>query len=177
MQHRRPVTLDGGDLLVRDADGLELGEVVLTILVERPRAGAHQVIGSDEIGLARVAEPFLPPAATAGDDVVDLLVGQLRDQHANDDAPVNHRRRHERDRRFSRWRIGGEILEADGRAVGIGGAASHGGRDGGISIGPGLKGRGEIHLLGNRVDEAAGFGVRDHEVEKPTVVAAARISG
>ena len=50
------------------------------------------MIGPDEIGLARVAEPFLPPAAIAGDDVVDLLVRQLRDQHADDDALVDHRR-------------------------------------------------------------------------------------
>ena len=166
MQHRCPVALDGGDLLVRGAGGLELGEVVVAILVERPRAGAHQIVGPDEIGLARVAEPFLAPAAIAGHDVVDLLVRQLRDQHADDDALVDHRRRHEGDRRAARWRIGGEILEADGRPVGTGGAAGDGGRDGGVAIGADLEGRGEIHLLLDRVDEAAGFGVGDHEVEE-----------
>ena len=56
------------------------------------------MIGAYEIGLTGVAEPFLPPAATAGDNVVDLIVRQLRDQHADDDALVDHRSSHEGDR-------------------------------------------------------------------------------
>ena len=90
----------------------------------------------------------------------------MRDQHADDDALVDHRRRHEGDRCAARRRVGGEILEADGRPVGGGGAAGDGGGDVGAAIGAGLEGRGEIHLLLDRVDQAAGFGVGHHEVEE-----------
>ena len=113
------------------------------------------MVGPDEIGLARVAEPFLPPAAAAGDDVVDLLVRQLRDQHADDDALVDHRRCHEGDRRAARRRVRSEILQADGRPVGGVGAAGDGGGDVGAAVGTELEGRGEIDLLLDRVDQAA----------------------
>ena len=166
MQHRRPVALDGRNLLVRGAGGLQLGKVEVAILVEGPRAGAHQIVGPDEVGLTRGAEPFLAPAAAAGHDGVDLLVRQLRDQHADDDALVDHRRRHEGDGCAARWRIRSEIFEADGRPVGGGGATRDGSGDIGAAIGTGLQGRGEIHLLLDRVDQAAGFGVGHHEVEE-----------
>ena len=129
MQHRRPVSLNGGDLLIRGTAGLEFGEVDLAILVKCPRARAHQIIGPDEIGLAGVAEPFLPPAATASDDVVDLLVQQLRDQNADDAALVNHRCCHESIWCTARRTVRREVLQADSRLVGTHRTAGDGGRD------------------------------------------------
>ena len=124
------------------------------------------MIGAYEIGLARVAEPFLPPTATAGDDVVDLVVRQLRDQHADDDALVDDGCSHERDRRAARRRIRSEILETDGRSVGALRAAGDGGGDVGAAVGTELEGRGEVDLLLDSVDQAAGLGIGDHEIEK-----------
>ena len=87
MQHRRAVAADGVDVLVRLAAALQLGEVLVAVLVERPRAGAHETVGPDEIGLAGGAEAVLPPAPVAGHDIVDLLDRQLRDQHARSTTP------------------------------------------------------------------------------------------
>jgi hypothetical protein len=72
------------------------------------------MIGPDEASPWR--RTFLAPAAAAGHDVVDSS-STIADQHADDDALIDHRRRHEGDRRF-RGRVGREILEADGLAVG-----------------------------------------------------------
>ena len=124
------------------------------------------MVGAYEIGLARVAESVLPPAAAAGDDVVDLLVRQLRDQHADDDALVDDRCSHEGDRRTARRRVGSEILETDGRSVGGFRAAGDGGGDVGAAVGTELEGRGEIDLLLDSVDQAARLRVGHHEVEE-----------
>src|SRR6476620_5556060 len=103
MQHWCPVTLDVRDLLVRSADRFEFGEVAVTVLVEGPWCRADQIVGSDEIGFTRIAEPFLSPAAIAGHDVIDLLVRQLCHQNAYDDAAVDHRCCHEGGRGAARW--------------------------------------------------------------------------
>ena len=124
------------------------------------------MVRPDEIGLARVAKPFLPPAATAGDDVVDLLVRQLRDQHADDDALVDHRRRHEGNRRAARRRVRSEILQADGRSVGGFRATGDGGGGVGAAVGTELEGGGEIDLLLDGIDQAARLRVGHHEVEE-----------
>ena len=90
----------------------------------------------------------------------------MRDQHADDDALVDHRRCHEGVRRAARRGVRREILQADGRPVGGQRAAGDGGGDVGAAVGTDLQGRGEIHLLLDRVDQAARFGIGDHEVEE-----------
>ena len=119
-----------------------------------------------QIGLAGVAESVLPPAAAAGDDVVDFLVRQLRDQHAGDDALVDHRCSHEGNRRAARRRVGSEILQADGRSVGGFRATGDSGGGVGLAVGTELEGRGEIDLLLDGIDQAARLRVGQHEVEE-----------
>ena len=108
----------------------------------------------------------LPPAAAAGDDVVDLLVRQLRDQHAGDDALFDHRCSHEGNRRAARRRVGSEILQADGRSIGGFRATRDGGGGVGAAVGTELEGRGEIDLLLDSIDQAARLRVGYHEVEE-----------
>ncbi len=92
------------------------------------------MVGADEVGLAGGAESVLAPASIAGHDIVDLLDRQLRDQHADDDTLVDHRRRHEGDGGAARGRVGGEILQAYGRSVGRGATAGDDGGEVGLPV-------------------------------------------
>ena len=177
MQHRCAVTADSIDVLVQLAATLQLGEVLVGVLVERPRARAHETVGPDEIGLASGAEAVLSPVSVAGHDIVDLLDRQLRDQHGDHDTLVDHRRRHEGGGRTARGRVGREVLETHGRPVGSGGTAGNGGGDIGVPVGANPKRCREIHLLGDRVDQAAGPGSASMRSKKPKAVAAPRRSG
>jgi hypothetical protein len=64
----------------------------------------------------------------------------------------------------SRRCIGGEILKADGRPIGTDRATGHRRRDARVAIRADLEGSGEIHLLGNSIDNPAGFRIDDHDV-------------
>ena len=124
------------------------------------------MIRAYKVGLARRAKSFLTPAAVAGYDLIDLLVRQLRNQYADDDALVDHGRRHEGDGRAARRRIGGEILKADGRPVSDRGAPGDRSGDVRAPVRAGVEGGGEIHLLLDRVDQAPGLRIGHQEVEK-----------
>ena len=114
----------------------------------------------------KAGEAVLSPMSIASHDIVDLLDRQLRDQHGDDDPLLDHRRRHKGGGCTARGRVGGEILEAHGRPVGRGATAGNGSGDIGGPVGASPEGRGEIDFLVYRVDQTAGLGVGQHDIEE-----------
>jgi hypothetical protein len=106
------------------------------------------------------------PALAAGDDVVDLVDRKLRDEHAEDDALIDHGCCHEGHRLAVRRQIVGEILQARRRRVGRFGAPRRGRRDIRLTIGAGMQRDAEIRLLLDRIDDSAALVIDQHEVGK-----------
>ncbi|MCY1494573.1 hypothetical protein D9M68_284480 [compost metagenome] len=107
---------------------------MLTVFIKRSRPRANEIVRPDKVGFARRAEPLLLPAAVTGDDLVNLVVRQLRHQHADDLASVDNRRGHERNGCATGWRVGCEILEADRRSIGSFGTSDNGRGDVGATV-------------------------------------------